>query len=334
MGNAMFLTPLIKRIHELLPSASIDLAIAYPKADDLLGRLPGVRRIVRFPYKGVQLAWRYLGAVRRLRRERYDLVIDPAPNSTSGRIILMLARARDRLGYATDCQWAPLTHAVPLPPQPMHQAVQPEYLVSRALGAGSGARDVTLWLPLEPRELDAGRAAIAKALAESGGKSAAAEPEARAFGYFAHATGLKTVDRDYWRAFWDAFLELEPDAIPVEVLPSPESARTQPRGASVHFPSPRDLTAAISAMRMFISADTGPMHLASSTATPTVALFRASDPALYGPLKPRDLALEVTGCPPRAAAERCQRIWRESLQESVSRASGGTSVAPSQGVPA
>ncbi len=304
MGNAVFLTPLIQRLHELLPRASLVLATAYPKADDLLGSLPGVRRVIRFPYKGVQLLWRYLAAVRRLRRERFDLVIDPSPNSTSGRIILMLARARYRLGYATDCQWAPLTHAVPLPQAAMHQAVQPAFLVSRALGAECDPRAVRLWLPLALAEIEAGRAAIARAIAE--------RPEARAFGFFSHATGLKTVDPDYWRAFWDAFLELQPDAIPVEILPSPASVRTDSRGAAVHFPSPRALTAAMSAMRLFISADTGPMHLASSTAVPTVGLFRASDPALYGPLKPRDLALDVRQYSPRAAAECCQRIWRAS----------------------
>jgi heptosyltransferase I len=48
----------------------------------------------------------------------------------------------------------------------------------------------------------------------------------------------------------------------------------------MQFGSVRALTATIAATRMFISADTGPMHLASSTAVPTVALFCASDPQL------------------------------------------------------
>jgi ADP-heptose:LPS heptosyltransferase len=60
---------------------------------------------------------------------------------------------------------------------------------------------------------------------------------------------------------------------------------------------------------MFISTDTGPMHLASSTAVPTVALFQASDPGLYGPLKPDDLAIDITRVAPREVAQRCQRIW-------------------------
>ena len=65
-------------------------------------------------------------------------------------------------------------------------------------------------------------------------------------------------------------------------------------------------------MRMFISTDTGPMHLASSTAVPTVALFRASDPLQYGPLKPSDLSIDVGTVSPADAARLCQGVWRAS----------------------
>jgi heptosyltransferase III len=135
----------------------------------------------------------------------------------------------------------------------------------------------------------------------------------RAFGFFAHATGLKIIERAWWLAFWDAFLELEPEVIPVEFLPPLASAPSDARFPSIHFGSPRALTAAIAATRMFISADTGPMHLASSTAVPTVALFCASDPVLYGPLKPVDLVINIAESTPHLVAQRCQRVWRESI---------------------
>ncbi|HEY2589996.1 MAG TPA: hypothetical protein VGI35_00285, partial [Steroidobacteraceae bacterium] len=116
MGNAMFLTPIIERLRELLPQAVVDIASAYPYAEELLGPIPGVRRVLVFPYKGVRLPFRYINALRAVRRQRYDLAIDPAPDSTSDRIVLSLARARYRLGFASASQWAPLTHAVAVPP--------------------------------------------------------------------------------------------------------------------------------------------------------------------------------------------------------------------------
>jgi heptosyltransferase III len=305
MGNALFITPLIRKIRERIPHASIDLAIAYPYADDLLGPLPNVR-VIGFPYKGASLPWRYVAAIRHLRRTRFDLVIDPVPNSTGGRAILMTARARWRLGYATEHQWAPLTHAVLLPPGTLHQAAQPVYLLSRALGEEFNPEDVRLWLGLEREEIETGRAVVTRALRERDGTATAA----RAFGFFGHATGIKRIGPEYWRAFWDTFLGLRTDAVPLEFLPTPHTAPTDPRCAAIHIHSPRALTGAMAATRMFISADTGPMHLASSTDVPTVALFCASDPALYGPLKPCDLALRIDECGPRELAQRCAEIWQ------------------------
>jgi hypothetical protein len=142
-------------------------------------------------------------------------------------------------------------------------------------------------------------------------------PSSRVFGFFAHAAGLKAVERAWWEEFWRAFLELDPATIPLEFLPSPAKSVLDARFASIRCPSPRAMTAAIAATRMFISADTGPMHLASSTPVPTVALFRASNPALYGPLKDQDAVINITENTPQLVARQCQRLWRASLTGSA-----------------
>jgi len=308
MGNALFLTPLIQRVHELLPQANIDVAIAYPQANDLLGQLPGVRRVITFPYKGVQLVWRYLIALHRVRASHYDLAIDPMPNSTSGRIVLRLCRARFRLGFASEHQWVRLTHSVPESEIPEHRAIQPVFLLHEALGVAHEPADVRLWNPVDAAGRAEGRAAIARALEARGIEPAGAQT----VGFFAYATGAKSVDRAYWEQFWKAFLQLAPEAVPVEFLPRPDSAPLNPGFASLHVRTPHLLAATMGELGMFISADTGPMHLASSTTVPTVALFRASDPAHYGPLKPSDLALDVTQYSPEALAQILQRHWQHS----------------------
>jgi len=307
LGNTLLLTPLIKQIREWLPDATIDLALAYPKADELLRGVPSVRRIVAFPYKLPQFIWRYLPAVYRLRAERYDLAIDPIPDSTSGRMAMTLCRARYRLGFDTISQWVPLTHPVALPDQAMHDGARPIYLLSQGLGIAIDAGSTRLWLPLDARELDAGRTCVAQAVCSmTRGTTPAA-----AFGFFAHAAGAKIIERDWWRGFWQAFLALEPDAVPVEFLPLNRSTPIDARFPVLHVQSPRAMVAAIAATRMFISPDTGPMHLASATEVPTVALFCNSNASRYHPMKSNDICLDVTTCEPRAAALVCQRRWRE-----------------------
>jgi heptosyltransferase-3 len=309
MGNTLFLTPLIRHLHQLLPQAEIDLALAYKDSADLLADMPGVRRIIVFPHKTDRMVRRFLSALHRVRSTRYDLAIDPVPESNSGRVVMTLCRARRRLGFVTDFQWAPLTHAVPPPEDVMHQAIHPVYLLDRAIGRRYSPTDVRLWLPHRDDELAAGRDVIARA---SG--TAPEEISSRVFGFFAHAAGQKILGRSWWTEFWNAFLALEPNTVPLECLPSLKHERTDARFPGFHVPSPRALSATLACMRAFISTDTGPMHLASSTDVPTVALFRASDPMQYGPLKASDLSIDVSTVRPADVAQMCQRVWREGAR--------------------
>jgi heptosyltransferase III len=310
MGNTLFLTPLIRRLHALMPQASIDLALAYKHSPELLGDMPGVRQIILFPHKTDRMVRRFLGALRRLRAQRYDLAIDPVPESNSGRVVMTLCRADRRLGFVTARQWAPLTHAVEPPQQVTHQAAHPVYLVDHAIGAPYDPSGVRLSLPLRADELATGRALIARSIAASG-----VTDTRQVIGYFAHAAGYKMLGREWWTQFWDTFSRLEPAAIALECLPSADHERTVERIAGFHERSPRALSAAIASMRMFVSTDTGPMHLASCTSVPTVALFRASDPLQYGPLKPVDVSVDVGRTGPEETARICQRVWQTAMAD-------------------
>jgi len=305
LGNTLFLTPAIRALHELLPHASIDLFVAHPQAAELLQNLPGVRRTIIVPQK-VTAVRPFFKALRALRSTRYDLVIDPVPESTSGRIALTLTRARYRLGFATRSQWAPLTHAIVDAPEvaAAHEAARAVLLMTRIFGMPYDPGSVRLWLPIDPTETQRGHRLLADAVA---GKRKSRHTYV--FGYYSHAANFKVIDSTWWLRFWDAFLGLEPNALPVEFLSLSRAAQADTRFPALASPSLRDLAATISATRMFISTDTGPMHLASSTSVPTVALFHASNPDLYRPLKPTDLAIDLSSCCPVTAAQRCHQIW-------------------------
>jgi heptosyltransferase III len=173
------------------------------------------------------------------------------------------------------------------------------------LNASHDLCGVHLWLPLSAEQKSAGRAAIAQAFGARGSDLS------NACGFFAHASGSKALGASWWRAFWRAFLELEPDARPVEFLQPGGCAPVDASFAHVQFSSLREMAGAIAATRMFISADTGPMHLACCTPVPTVGLFRASRLDLYRPLKPGDLAIEVAHRSPQEVAQCVWTLWRQ-----------------------
>ena len=219
---------------------------------------------------------------------------------------MTLCRAVTRLGFVTSLQWAPLTHAVPPPREVMHQAAHPDLsarsrdrtilfmragaAVAAAAGRRTGAGSVSSRAHREPRRdrhaagvwLFRARRRIQNARAPNGGRS----------------SGMPSCSLSRMHCHSN-------------VCPSSASTSALMRALPVFMCRRRaHLSAAIACMRAFVSTDTGPMHLASSTDVPTVALFRASDPLQYGPLKAERPVDRCRATVPRTLRRICQRVWR------------------------
>jgi ADP-heptose:LPS heptosyltransferase len=71
-----------------------------------------------------------------------------------------------------------------------------------------------------------------------------------------------------------------------------------------------DLAAVLEQLAVFVTGDTGPMHLAAAVGTPVVAVFGPSDPARYAPLSDKSRIVRIDlPCSPcnriRLPPERC-----------------------------
>ena len=58
-------------------------------------------------------------------------------------------------------------------------------------------------------------------------------------------------------------------------------------------PTLPELAAVLGELDVYVTSDTGPMHLAAAMGTPVVALFGPSDPNRYGPRAPHERILRV-----------------------------------------
>jgi heptosyltransferase-3 len=304
MGNTLFLTPLLAAISETLPQADIDVLVNYVDAEDLLRGLPGVRRVFAVGQKGLGGAARYLSALRECRRTRYDLAIDPVANSASGRNLLLLCRARRRLGFGIPRSYG-LDYAAGMSAATVHSALRPLELMEQAFDYRLVPGAARLRIAHGPQELDSAARLLSDAL-RTARRGAAAR--GLVIGFFASARGGKDLGPEWWREFWGEYLRLRPNTEPIEILPSPGHPPVAQGFATVHCPSPRALAALLDHLQGFVSADTGPMHLASAMHVRTVALFERTDPALYGPLKREDASLRIAGHSASQVAERCVAI--------------------------
>lgn len=304
LGNILFLTPLLRSLAATWPGAAIDVLVRSPDHVRLLAGMPGVRRVMVVPRRPLGI----IGFVRALRRERYDLAVDPSVHSSGNRTAMSLCRAQHRLGFAGRDQWLRLTHAAPRPRE-RHQARQALYLLTEAV---SGQR------PALSRDLGVYPGTMARRRAEVLLREALGPARDRAWpvvGFFAEATGRKRLPAEWWRQ-WQAALTAAGEPLTlVQVLPPGDSAPIAPGIASLRSAELDVLAAALGRMDLFVAADSGPMHLAAAAGVPVLGLFAATAPADYAPLG-RDCASFTAPLDPAAiAAETRRRVARETVPE-------------------
>jgi ADP-heptose:LPS heptosyltransferase len=299
LGNSLMLTPLLAELADVYPGAEVDIVSRCPVADDLFGAFPNVRAVHRLPQHVPGHLLATARSLHAMRRKHYDVVIDPDPQSQSGRLIALSAQATYSLGYVGRKKSGTLTHGVAIPAGLRHNAMTPVYLLRRALGEDPAARPYPQpSVVLTHAEMECGRRTLDRLTAAHYHPG---RPGPR-IGVFANATRNKRLPGDWWRSFIDEFQADWPDCRIVEILPAFGESMLEDRFACFYSSDIRKLAALIAHLDGHVSGDCGVMHLAWATGTPTVGLFNVTDPAEWGPFGPRMGALSIGDAPPAEIA--------------------------------
>lgn len=291
LGNTVLLTPLLQSLAATFPQARIDVLVQGRFNGVLLANLPGINRVHEVPVEPWPLLRRILPLIRHLRRQRYDLAVDPNNHSTSNRVAMACSGARHRLGFAGPDQWLALTHAAAFPEQETHTGRQPLHLLS-ALEDAPIRRVAHARVGLTDDQRTRATNRLRTAL---GGL-----PDGPLIGFFADATGGKQLPGDWWQAWCAAVFEQAPDVTLVQIVRPGDPALT-PRATPVGTEDLGELAAIIEQMAGFAAADSGPMHLASATGVPLLGLFQATPPERFAPLGDRCITLTAPVEPAAAA---------------------------------
>jgi len=287
IGNLLFQTPLLRALHELLPNCRITLVIGLPAAKSLLQPLPGVDKVYVLPKTSLAASLQWLQLLRNLHSTHYDLVIDPNGKSASGRLLLALSHSRWKLGFAIEDTWSPLTHRIALPRKILHEAQRPLLLLPSIQGGSNFTPGTTLELALSVEEKSRGARTLQSVLSIEAGQK-----NIWVLGLFRFARRDKRIPDDWWLAWIQAFRAIAPQVQILEILSPDAKKPLLDNVPSLQSQDLRLLAAILSQLDAFICADTGPMHLASAAGAPTIALFNATQPDLYGPVGARDLVLQ------------------------------------------
>jgi lipopolysaccharide heptosyltransferase II len=283
MGDVLMSLPALRTLRAALPEARIRLAVG-PWSEEVARRAPVDQVLVwSAPWaarsgearSGVRALWR---RARALRGEALDLALD-LQGDLRANLLMALTGARRRVGYANTGGSYLLTDVVPLD-ETVSWVEQNQAAVATALRAANVAAPI---LADPPSVAD--RAQTARLL-ERLGLSAARRPLVGI-----HPSGGRLV-KQWDPARWaEVAARLESDFGATVVVTGSEGDRPLAdvvarglRGKAVDLTGRLgvgDTMEIIAGLDLFLSPDTGPMHMACAVGTPSVTVFGPSDPTRY-----------------------------------------------------
>jgi heptosyltransferase-1 len=281
IGDVVMTTPAAALLKSRFPGASVTYLVEEPFRR-LVEGLPAVDRVIAVPAR--QSFGGFLGLVRRIRRERFDALLDfhGGPRASW---ITAASGARLKIGYAIERKGFLYDVRVPRrgPDGPIHSVRNHVNLV-RAMGVAIDDAEIP---PL----------ALPAAAAEEAARVDRIVIEAAAAKLVVLHIGAGNRFRDWGAANAAALVRMLADrpgvrialvgadgdrAAEAEILRAAPAAAL-PLAGRLNLIEIREL---IRQAALYVGPDSGPMHIAASTATPLVAYYGPTLPAIFAPWRP------------------------------------------------
>ena len=282
LGNLLLITPLLQEVSTTFPNCKIDLLVKGGLAPILFENYKNVDKIIQLPKKPFKSLGKYIASWISIRRKKYDLVINVSKNSSSGRLSTQFSNSKYKFFGDTN-------EEVRYDDQ-MHIAKYPVYnfrMFLTQLGFAKNESPIPcLDLKLSETEIASGKNTLEN-ITKNNQKTIC---------IFTYATGEKCYSEDWWENFYSALKEKYSDFNIIEVLPIENISRINFKAPTFYSKDVREIGALIANTDLFIGADSGIMHLASSVHTPTVGLFSITKPEIYEPYNNSSVGIKTCNC--------------------------------------
>ncbi len=268
IGNSVFLLPFIRQIRQTYPDADITLMQKQPWQKQFFAHM-GITHFTfsQFCFKTV---FRSLKTLARLRRTPYDLCIMPFGSSQDS-IICALANARNKVAFNHNNYNPAFTHIFPKQFIHSHAALSCLSLLPQM--GHTKLSHVGHQMGFSQQELADGLAS----------RQAIAAQDQYCIAFFRGARGNKNLDEKAWSAIMDNFAQHAPQNVTWVEIMGPEIAQPlNDKNTIYRAKNLRELAGFLKHVDMFISCDTGPLHLADAADAPCVGLYTHTNPDVYG----------------------------------------------------
>lgn len=271
LGNMLMVTPLVQEIENTFPGAKIDIFGKGFVATELFKNYPAVDRLLLLPKKHFKQLGKYLLMWAKLKTRKYDLVINVASSSSSGRLSTQFSNGRVKMFNDRDEALQTLYKDYG------HMAKEPVYNLRKFLGMPAqelGDTPIpTLNIRLTAEELETGRQQLQQIT----------KNDKPTLGIYTFATGHKCYSPEWWLLFYNRLINEFPNHNIVEILPVENVSQIDFKAPSFYSKDLRLIAAFIANTEIFIGGDSGMMHLASTSQKPVAGLFSVSNMDGYQP---------------------------------------------------
>ncbi|MEI6609779.1 MAG: putative lipopolysaccharide heptosyltransferase III [Deltaproteobacteria bacterium] len=282
IGDVVLTTPTIRAVRDFYPEAMVSILVHKPfgallKADPAIYEIHEFAKVKGF---GFLVLYEYLKFVRRLRRARYDLVID-LRTGDRGAFFSILTGATHRIGYRADDKkiwhsiaFTKIVRALPEWPKSNYPGAEHSLGLLRGIGIDAKTSAPKLYVAQDDRER------VALLLADYG-----LEPKARFYTINPFSRwSYKEWEREKWvkviNSIWDKF------SIPAIIVGSAEESAAAEeiiagcKGNVFNLAGKinlGELSAIIAKSTLHLGVDSAAPHIAAALGTPTVTIHGPSD---------------------------------------------------------
>lgn len=283
LGNMLMVTPLVEEICENYPDCTIDLFVKGKIAPIIFQNYPQINQIIELPKKPFKEFGKYLAVWIKLRRKKYDLVINVEKGSSSGRISALIARSEFKF-FGDDFEgltekYSDYEHMAKFPVYNFRQFL-------RVLNQKVEEREVPkLSLRLDKKEIAEGKIKLDEITKDTKRETIA---------FFTYATGTKCFPVEWWDEFYQKFYpKYSKEFNLIEILPVENISQLDNKLPAFYSKDIREIASVMENCKLLLAADSGMMHLGCASQVPTIGLFSVSNSKMYAPYGGQNTVLDM-----------------------------------------
>lgn len=280
LGNLLLLTPLVQEVMNTFPDSKIDLFVK-GGVTPIIYKNYGIHRYIQLPKKPFSSLGKYIKGWFNLKFRKYDLAINSNPGSSSGRLSILATNSTYKFFGDHDEELASKY------PDYNHDAKKTIYNLRKfltELGFPENASEIpSLKIILDKEELETGKANLQKIV----------QNDKKTICLFTNATGAKIYSEEWWNAFYDKLNAAFPNYNIIELLPVENISKLNFKIPHFYSTDIREMGGFLANCALFIAADNGVMHLASSVNVPTIGLFKVTNEEMYQPYNDKSFSINT-----------------------------------------